>query len=1203
MPRPCSLLFPLLLVLLPCTAAAQTVRVANNSATPFYGWVRTVVDTKPAHPAGKLADDTRYAVARPIGTDAWAIDVQVKLQARERRSIDLSVAVPELPPKVQLPNDVLGHFGGWITVGGLPLGVAGASIDGAALAVHCTGRIAPMLHVDVWLRWYPSQPGMVTGEVVVCCSNGAVPDMGATVAQPLHLQWGDGLVHVLGAGWGGAIVPGATSFADGQARAVPFAVVWRRHVPDTDAIGWSQAVAGALHSTGAVGIERLWPDGNPQLQPGFDAVEWTKQLWPIAQARLHTWEPGVVGPNPNSGDTGAQEDQVFVRGEPFAPGGEGAEQVAYLAALEQASRPAYHLEANGHQADPLDHPNCVFWSGRPHWHRGVSPDQLGKGGVLPDTHGWSAQDREHWLINTLAAAARLKDSPALQWMLRQNARAFLFAETVRPGWSTSGPDAARSVGWAGIVAVHLSRGLEDQDLARRVGARYRERCELVYLPRLGGQPLDIWDVRVDDARLGPGAWWMAWQQSIGSYGLDLAARHFNLPFVRDLARRAALACVAHNWVLQGEYHGVGNIRFPPPAPSAYDDRVWPDPWFETTWDLPALWVVLQSDPGHGKARAIWQQAMGDLEARGSHPSGRRSWVPPGAIPAAAAAANLAIASTVGSSAAEAPKLRALAAPALTVTATVKRHDFTWTLDRPLPIGAFANGDPFVVGACKVLAITPAATTGGRDRNGSMRSMRLRQTALPTMNARHGFDSSAQHVTYDRTLNDGLALPIDLAPGDALVSTRSAGEQSGSVSAIAAAAVLTCMAVAPDEPVFRPPYWGPKTPAGLYRLADLDLERLTTVFVASECGDATQLAEDLERLWLIAGPEWGSYYLHPSEYMPPYYRERSVKLGEALMTLNGPAAPAEKRRLAIALAQWGIDLMWAVRNGVYWGQGHGPGRKSPVVFAGLVLGHEDLLNPNMHCPANELTPQGIPKTHEMVWGEDGTTYWDAAGRAEWGNFHWTQPASDSTDWENGTPYRFCCWSNAWLGEALALRTMGGLQNWDHAPWFAYVDRYVQWSTARGLPDWQISWSPKAHAAWQRLRRYDLPGVTGIGVVATGAPSLTVTRPPHAGSPWTLHLDAGQPGTRIGLLVRARNAALRPGRDFLGWATDGLVFLDGASAEAAVPFVLGGDGKGVVTIPPAGDVAGDEYVLQAALLFDGVLRPTNAAEVRILAPEGS
>ncbi len=610
----------LALLLLGCLANAQIVQVANRSAVAFEGWKRTVVDVRPPAAAGARGD-LRYVLGRRTGLDTWAVDLHLKLAAGEQQTLDLSTfpATPVAP--VLAPADPAHYFGGACRVGGVALAIAAVAIDGAAVSGHLQGRIAPMLHVDVWTMWYPDQPGMMTGEAVVTCSNGSIPDLGATIDKPLHLAFGDAVVDVAGAGRGAPLVPAGTAFSDGQARAVPFVLGWPRHLADPRAQVQHAAAAG--RTTCAVGITQLWPDGNPLYPPRFSPMAWNRELFAESLRRLHTWQPALIGPASQSGVSGSQEDQVFVRGEALLPNGTGAEQTAYLAALKLAARPCHHLEADGRQADPNDHPKCVFWAGRPHYHTGVSPDQLGKRGALPDTHGWSGPDREHWLYNTVAAASRLVDSPALQWELSQQARLFLFGETVAPGLSTSSPDASRSVGWASILAVHLWRGLEDRELADRVAARYRERCRLLYLPAFGAAPGDIWDVRVDDARLGPGAWWMPWQQAVGAYGLDLAGQVFQMPAVRDLGLRAATVLLREAWVQVGNrWQSRAQMAVAGGGPSNESFNLYGMPM--------AIATVLRHDPTNERASAIWRQLLADAAANKT-----TSWLAPGIVVRAA----------------------------------------------------------------------------------------------------------------------------------------------------------------------------------------------------------------------------------------------------------------------------------------------------------------------------------------------------------------------------------------------------------------------------------------------------------------------------------------------------------------------------------------------------------------------------------------
>jgi len=538
----------LVLLLLSSGAAAQVVRVANRSGLPFDGWHRTTVDVCPPH-AAALVGDVFCVRGRPFGTSTWVVDLHLTLAPFQERTLDLSGGTPIPWTFTPLTVDPLAFFGGSLTMNGQPLHFEGATVDGATAVLRFQGRIAPMLLTDVWMLWRPEEPGLMRAECVVTASNPGLPDV--TVTTPpggLNLAMGDARVHVPGAGWQVPVVPGGVTMGNGQSRAVPVVFVWLQHLYTPAQL--FAAIAAVTPSIYSVGIDRLLPNGNPSLPAGFSALAWTIGRFQESLRRLHTWEAGVCGPNPASGDTGAQEDQVFVRGEPCLADGAGSEQMAYYGALKMFNRPCHHLEADGRIVDPALHtsPRLVYWDGHPHWNTTVSPDQLGKPAfpTAAECSGWSGPDVEHWLINTLAAGARYTGSYALQWELRHQAMLYLGCCTTDPGLSTSQPFAARAVGWEGIVVSHLWNCLEDRDLADRVRVRWIDRVNDVILPAYGGRVQ--WDVRLDDVRLGPGAWWIPWQQSVGAYGIDLACEQLGPLAGRWLARDGAQAVLDHAWV-------------------------------------------------------------------------------------------------------------------------------------------------------------------------------------------------------------------------------------------------------------------------------------------------------------------------------------------------------------------------------------------------------------------------------------------------------------------------------------------------------------------------------------------------------------------------------------------------------------------------------------------------------------------------------
>lgn len=552
-------------------------------------------------------------------------------------------------------------------------------------------------------------------------------------------------------------------------------------------------------------------------------------------------------------------------------------------------------------------------------------------------------------------------------------------------------------------------------------------------------------------------------------------------------------------------------------------------------------------------------------------------------------------------------------PAVTGGAACRGH--AWTFAEPRLCGRYWNGEPWVVGPVTVTDISPAPVdVGGRRMNGSMRTIQRRWNQYG--GTTQGFDGGQD---YDPALDVSRHLPLTLAPGESLVSTRSdPAREGGTLSR--SCAVLTVLAAPPAEPTFRPGYWGPEK-VGPVRLADVDLSRLPTALPASyaaanpsiNAASIEQMAARARATWLVAGVEWVSYLLHPRDVVPPYYRDKMVLQGEMLLALCSSVPRSAKTELALGLAQYGLDVMGAVRCGAWWDGGHGPGRKSPVLFAGLLTGAPECTNPNGFCRADMITAGGFATTHHMVFGEDHTTFdvaLDAQGRvngghgnysladvgnADWGNWHWTDPSRDDSNWLGGTGYRFCCWANGWIGECLAMRMMGLQEAWDHDPYFRYTDRYFRFCTAHGLPGWQRCYSARAEAAWLAYRKYDLPGSNTVGPVVDGAPQLLVTIPPYHDQTWTVDVLAGAPGRRVGLLVRSHAVALRPERSWYGIGTDGLVYLEQSLADAAAPFETDESGRVVVSLPASSHPPGTEYSLQAVILDGGVLRTTNAVEV--------
>ena len=616
-----------LALLLALPLCGQTVRLANHSAFPFTGWKRITCDSMPPHKAGRVGEDL-YVLGRAIGADVWVVDVHCTLQPGEQETIELADGVEA--------DFVLGAplgadwAGGGLTINGAPMRFVSVQPDGAAWLAHMRSRSGTMMCTDVYLRHYPSEP-WVHGECMHTCSNPSVPDLFEDSKQ-VRLAFGDGLTIAAGREFHEPLID-AARYADGQARLVPFTTVFLRHMQNKES--WQSAQAVMSMGLGGVGIAKLFPQGNPSSEVGDSGLAWARSYLPGALQAPHSWGP-TFAIAANSTQTGAQYDQLYRHGEALMFDGAGAELVTYLAALKWANRPCHHLERTGEPIQPEDHPDCIFWQSRPHWHPSIGRDKLGKPRSIAEWDvpgGWYGADREHWLIGGLVAGARYTGSPALQVLLRHQANAFLLGETIRPGLSTSSSDAARSVYYACEAAIRLADNLEDRTMARAIAERMRQRITQVYVPQMGNRA--IWDPRADDRIIGDfdkdrpkryTSGTMMWQQSVGSYGLDWASERLNVPEGRALALRAAKAVLAHAWRRQqnGQWIFWDNVAYTdgsvlPESEYVEGRGVHRTGWFDHTWALLSLATILRHEPGNAQALEIWGQVS----------VGGDSWLPPG----------------------------------------------------------------------------------------------------------------------------------------------------------------------------------------------------------------------------------------------------------------------------------------------------------------------------------------------------------------------------------------------------------------------------------------------------------------------------------------------------------------------------------------------------------------------------------------------
>jgi len=402
--------------------------------------------------------------------------------------------------------------------------------------------------------------------------------------------------------------------------------------------------------------------------------------------------------------------------------------------------------------------------------------------------------------------------------------------------------------------------------------------------------------------------------------------------------------------------------------------------------------------------------------------------------------------------------------------SVSQYGITWTFAEPARVGRFVNGDWYVVGPVTVKALDPKPLYGDQIPEIELDHRDLERPAAQRV--RNGFmlnPPAAMKVAYDSGIRNFWdpslvqRLPVAISPGDALVSTISMPKGlvlpaqlrnkiergKGDSSPIRTAAILTCLAEPQPADAFRPGFCD--RGQRVYLARDLKRELLPTAAATKSTPDIRVYARFTQRPWV------GTCFFgfeEPVENMPQYGLEYGRVAGIAALLLCTDLAPEKKEPLLVSYVQVGIDLGGIVRAGHpgwwCWG-GHGSGRKLPIVFAGLLLGDDQLAHidrsfPKVSFGENEQTAYGDCWTGAKVVfaGHSGIDTITGAGRgrnSEWGPYEHTQPSTWKRGQTTSESYRRCCTSVGWIAQALALRLMKAEKAWGHDAFFDYCDRWM------------------------------------------------------------------------------------------------------------------------------------------------------------------
>jgi hypothetical protein len=404
--------------------------------------------------------------------------------------------------------------------------------------------------------------------------------------------------------------------------------------------------------------------------------------------------------------------------------------------------------------------------------------------------------------------------------------------------------------------------------------------------------------------------------------------------------------------------------------------------------------------------------------------------------------------------------------------SVSQYGITWTFANPARVGQFVNGDWYVVGPATIKTIDPKPLYGPEIPRRQLD--RMDKERPESQRVRNGFmlnPPAATKVAYDSGVRNWFEpaliqkLPVAMKPGDTLVSSISMPKGlvlhaqlrnkiergEGDSSPIRTAAVLTCVPEPQPPDAFRPAFCdrGQK----IYLARNLKRELLPGAAATPSPPRIEQYIRFTQRPWLGTG-FFG--FEEPVENMPQYGLEYGRVAGISALLLCTDLKPERKEPLLLNYVQVGIDLGGMVSAGhpgwTGWG-GHGSGRKLPIVFAGLLLGDDQLANINQSFPKvsfgeDEQTAYGDGWTGAKVVfaGHSGIDAATGVGRNKgrgnpWGPYEHMPPSQWKDGQNTSESYRRCCTSVGWVAQALALRLMHAEKAWAHDAFFDYVDRWM------------------------------------------------------------------------------------------------------------------------------------------------------------------
>jgi len=409
--------------------------------------------------------------------------------------------------------------------------------------------------------------------------------------------------------------------------------------------------------------------------------------------------------------------------------------------------------------------------------------------------------------------------------------------------------------------------------------------------------------------------------------------------------------------------------------------------------------------------------------------------------------------------------------------SVTTNGITFQFDSDYQVGRFVDGEPWVIessagAGVTITAITPGFSNGFHGWEVNRRRQNLTQTSLDDRIGPSFIIPSNLPRNYKS--NSSILKVISYDTG-----SSGCNRESSTKTCLKEASVLTILNKVPAVNTFRPPYFGTEKPL---LSADLNLDLLPDLPLLT----LQESLADVEAIfgggvWLDHIEGSRNRYGHPADAMrtvggnnaAEYGTKMSLSITSAMLRTMQTATDGEKRNLVNRIVQFGIDLFYMAKNGKTWPANGGihAGRKGVILYAGYLLNNAEMLNIGYSHPGNIFQEDGfhyIGTNGEALWGEDcpdgryeyhitsgsgGKACRDPKGLVDGGRCasgpFCNQAAgapgiAQPTLNEQRSAVLYASalyqdYTSQYYGSGTVARLLGLEDQWNHAPYFEYLDR--------------------------------------------------------------------------------------------------------------------------------------------------------------------